>query len=127
MEGHTGYRITLDLASGVEAPSAAREALDRIEHGLDQADEYTVKLLISELVSNSVKHWGQGSVQVEIESAAGFVRVDVIDRGPAFSPGPHSAEPEREGGWGLVLVDELATRWGSSPVGAHVWFELEAA
>lgn len=122
-----GHRVRLDLPSGLDAPRVARQAFDAIHHGLDREVEYTVKLLISELVSNSVKHCGQGSVHVEIEAIGGIVRVDVIDRGPAFIPAPRTAAPEVEGGWGLVLVDELADRWGSFHESAHVWFEIDAA
>jgi anti-sigma regulatory factor (Ser/Thr protein kinase) len=127
LERHIEHRVTLDLPAAADAPAGARQALDAIEHGLDREVEYTVKLLISELVSNSVKHCGVGSVQVEIEATARGVRVDVIDVGPAFVPGPRTAEPEAEGGWGLVLVNELATRWGSFDQNAHVWFEIDLA
>jgi anti-sigma regulatory factor (Ser/Thr protein kinase) len=123
----SGHRVILDLPVGTDAPSAARHALDAIHHGFDRELEYTVKLLISELVSNSVKHCGVGSVQVEIEATGESVRVDVIDVGPAFAPEPRTAEPDAEGGWGLVLVDELASRWGSFHQSAHVWFEIDAA
>jgi two-component sensor histidine kinase len=127
IETQIGHRVRLDLPVGIDAPCSARRAFDAIQHGLDPELEYTVKLLISELVSNSVKHCGQGSVQVEIEAMAGNVRVDVIDHGPAFVPTPRTAPAEVEGGWGLVLVDSLADRWGSLHERAHVWFEIDAA
>ncbi|HEY1593835.1 MAG TPA: ATP-binding protein [Thermoleophilaceae bacterium] len=120
-----GHRVRLDLPVGVDAPGAARHAFDAIQHGLDPTIEYTVKLLISELVSNSVKHCGQGSVHVEIEAMGGNVRVDVSDHGPAFVPGPRTAAADAEGGWGLVLVDQLADRWGSFHERSHVWFEVD--
>jgi anti-sigma regulatory factor (Ser/Thr protein kinase) len=120
-----GHTVTLDLPIGVDAPAAARRALDGIHHGLDVELEYTVKLLLSELVSNSVKHCGKGSVQVEIEAVDRSIRVDVIDCGPSFEPAPRVAELDVAGGWGLVLVDQLASRWGSSGGSAHVWFEID--
>jgi len=109
----------------VDAPAAARRALDGIQHGLDPEVEYTVKLLISELVSNSVKHCGQGCVQIDIEAEGGNIRVDVIDCGASFVPTPREDELDVEGGWGLVLVEELSTRWGSYTQSAHVWFEID--
>ena len=127
IEREIGHKVRLDLPVGVDAPGAARHAFDAIHHGLDPKLEYTVKLLISELVSNSVKHCGQGSVHIEIEAMAGNVRVDVIDHGPAFVPTPRTAPAEVEGGWGLVLVDSLADRWGSLHERSHVWFEIDAA
>jgi anti-sigma regulatory factor (Ser/Thr protein kinase) len=126
IDRHIGHRVTLDLPVGVDAPGCARRAFDAIHHGLEPELEYTVKLLISELVSNSVKHCGQGSVQVEIEATGNSVRVDVIDTGPTFVPVPRVAEIDVEGGWGLVLVEELSTRWGSFEGNAHVWFEIDS-
>jgi anti-sigma regulatory factor (Ser/Thr protein kinase) len=88
LERGGGHRVTLDLPLGLDAPAAARRALDGIEHGLGPEFEYTVKLLISELVTNSVQHCGDGHVQLDIEALDGAVRVDVIDCGPSFIPGP---------------------------------------
>jgi anti-sigma regulatory factor (Ser/Thr protein kinase) len=127
METDSGRRITLELTRDVDAPGAARRALDAIDHGLDYEREYSVKLLMSELVSNAVKYGGEGSVVVEIESTPGCVRVEVDDRGPAFIPLPRDLELDAPGGWGFVLVDELASRWGSSARSAQVWFEIDAA
>jgi anti-sigma regulatory factor (Ser/Thr protein kinase) len=126
IDRQSGHRVTLDLPLGVDAPGSARRALDAIHHGLAPELEYTVKLLISELVSNSVKYCSQGYVQVEIEAIDGSVRVDVIDAGPAFVAEPRVAALEVEGGWGLVLVEELSTRWGRFDGNSHVWFELDA-
>jgi anti-sigma regulatory factor (Ser/Thr protein kinase) len=127
LERHTGDRITLDLTRDADAPGSARNALDAIEHGLDRERAYSVKLLISELVSNSVKYGGEGPVHVEIESADGRVRVEVIDRGPAFTPARRDTELETIGGWGFVLVEALASRWGSHGTSAHLWFEIDDA
>jgi hypothetical protein len=47
-------------------------------------------------------------------------------RGPkGFHPRPR---PDGSGGWGLVLVDRIADRWGvtRTPAGTSVWFEIEA-
>lgn len=127
MERHRGERISLELERNADAPGAARRALDSIDHDLDYEREYYVKLLMSELVSNAVKYGGDGPVIVEIESTPACVRVEVDDRGPAFIPMPRSPELDVIGGWGFVLVDELASRWGSSARSAQVWFEVDAA
>ena len=53
----------------------------------------------------------------------------VCDPGPGLDPAI-IPEPREEGGWGLVLVDRLATRWGVT-TNDHtcVWaeFDLRAA
>jgi anti-sigma regulatory factor (Ser/Thr protein kinase) len=126
LDSGTAHRVTLDLPLAVDAPAAARRALDGIEHGLGPEFEYTVKLLISELVTNAVQHCGDGHVQIDIEALDGTIRVDVVDCGPSFIPGPRVKELDAEGGWGLVLVDQLSSRWGSFSHSAHVWFEIDA-
>ena len=48
----------------------------------------------------------------------------MTDPGPGFEPGGHG--PRADGGYGLHLLDRLATRWGvagAEPV--TVWVELE--
>jgi anti-sigma regulatory factor (Ser/Thr protein kinase) len=122
-----GRRVTVELARNCDAPGAARHALDTIDHGLDYEREYAVKLLISELVSNAVKYGGDGPVVVEIDASRACVRVEVDDRGPAFIPVRREAALDAPGGWGFVLVDKLASRWGSSVRNALVWFEIDAA
>ena len=127
LERPSGDRISLQLGRDCDAPRAARHALDAIDHGLDHEREYAVKLLLSELVSNAVKYGGEGPVIVEIESSPGCVRVEVDDRGPAFIPVARKTGHDTVGGWGFVLVEQLASRWGSSVRSAQVWFEIDAA
>jgi hypothetical protein len=55
------------------------------------------------------------------------VRVEVDDRGPAFIPVPRAPDLDVVGGWGFVLVNEIASRWGRSRMSAQVWFEIDAA
>jgi anti-sigma regulatory factor (Ser/Thr protein kinase) len=107
------------------APCAARRALDGIEHGLLRERAYAVKLLLSELVSNAVKYGGEGPVHVEIESSEAWVRVEVLDRGPGFELARRERELDDPGGWGLVLVEQLASRWGTFEGSAHLWFEVD--
>jgi anti-sigma regulatory factor (Ser/Thr protein kinase) len=127
LERHSGHRITLELTRDADAPGAARHVLDAIDHGLDHEREYAVKLLMSELVSNAVKYGGEGPVIVEIERSPACIRVEVDDRGPAFIPMRRDADNDAIGGWGFVLVEQLASRWGSSIRSAQVWFEIDAS
>jgi anti-sigma regulatory factor (Ser/Thr protein kinase) len=84
-------------------------------------------LLVSEIVSNSVRHAGldaADAIEVRIRGSRSMLHVDVIDPGPGFEP--EGARPrEDDGGWGLWLLDRLATRWGVERGGAtRVWFDL---
>ena len=88
-------------------------------------------LLVSELVTNAVRH-GRPEVVMHLIVTADQVRVEVYDEGDAFSAiGTHAVPIRRIGGRGLVVVDQLATRWGikiANPAQAkNVWFELSVS
>jgi anti-sigma regulatory factor (Ser/Thr protein kinase) len=87
------------------------------------------RLLVSELVANSMRHARLGpndTIRVRAEVEDGTLRVDVIDGGPGGGPpvaGGIRPTPGAESGWGLYLVETLATRWGHGA--GRYWFELE--
>ena len=97
--------------------------------GLPEEVVSDVELLTSEVVSNAVRHANlDPSQEIVLRIVSdGYVRVEVADPGPPFE-----AKRRRRGsgssGWGLFLVDALATSWGVEPEGAgkKVWFELGA-
>jgi len=121
--------ITLDLPPTAESASAARDALAPLGERLGDSQLETVRLLVTELITNSVKHGepGDSPVQVSVTLTEGAVRVEVSDAGPGFEPPPRPDQPlESPSGWGLYLVDRLAHRWGvDSSGGSAVWFELD--
>jgi anti-sigma regulatory factor (Ser/Thr protein kinase) len=82
-------------------------------------------LLVSELVTNTVRH-GTPPVALEIGCDAGHaLQVRVSDAGPAL-PRQGRAEPDDEGGRGLAIVDLLSDDWGVDPgeQGKTVWFTI---
>jgi signal transduction histidine kinase len=87
----------------------------------------TVGLLASELVSNAVRHAGADSVAIRFQVVPTHIRVEVADDGPGFDVATRRVgQPGRAGGWGLRLVDELASRWGVADGERHtVWFEID--
>src|SRR3954452_1406410 len=85
-----------------------------------------VKLLVSELITNSVKYGGKGEVVLNVEAPdAQQVRVEVVDQGVGFVPVARNRPATEVGGWGLHLVQTLANRWGVHEGSTHVWFEID--
>jgi anti-sigma regulatory factor (Ser/Thr protein kinase) len=118
------------LPHGSDAPAAARRAVDALEGSVDADALGELRLLVSELVTNSVRHGearaGDGVV-LEIELGSDCARVEVVDGGRGFEPDP-TRVPGENGGWGLLVVDRLARRWGVERAdGTRVWLELDVA
>jgi hypothetical protein len=77
-------------------------------------------------VTNSVRHTDSEWVEVAIILGVDVLRVEVSDTdNQALRP----RTPTTDGGWGLTLVAELATRWGveREPAGKTIWIELDLA
>jgi anti-sigma regulatory factor (Ser/Thr protein kinase) len=112
---------TVNMALSPEPRSArlARAAL--VKAGLDPDLEHTVALLTTELLANCIKHAGDvGDIHLAATMQPGFARVEILDAGPGFNP------QERNEGFGLRLVDKLASRWGvERGRGTLVWFEVD--
>jgi transcriptional regulator with XRE-family HTH domain/anti-sigma regulatory factor (Ser/Thr protein kinase) len=106
------------------APALARSALATTVIGVPVGAFETAALLTSELVTNSVRHSGSGWVEVAITLGTEVLRIEVSDQNrQAFRP----RTPAVDGGWGLTLIGELATRWGIERQrgGKSVWVELD--
>ena len=116
--------LTQTFRADSRAPGAARHALRALNGELDSELAADIRLLVSELVTNSLRHTGSAQIDLEVSSSDELIRVDVCDHGAGFqvtgSPTPGDAS-----GWGLFMVDRLADRWGVETNGAtRVWFEL---
>lgn len=111
-------RISLTL----RAPGRARQWVhDTVE--LDPATEEIVLLLVSELVSNSVRHSGRAAddqVDIFLRQEGPAVHVEVMDPGldAVIAPQPSSDH------MGLRILDSLSDRWGVSHDPTTVWFDV---
>ncbi len=106
-------------------PESARQARRALMNGgLDPDLDHTVSLLATELVTNSVRHAAvEGDIRIEATLAEGYARIEVVDGGAGFDPEiRHDVD-----GFGLRLVDKLASRWGvqRDGEGTRVWFEVD--
>jgi anti-sigma regulatory factor (Ser/Thr protein kinase) len=90
------------------------------------------RLLVSELVSNAIRH-GRGDIGLRVRfTDRGVLRVEVSDANPdppyLVYPPPSADE---ESGRGMEIVHALAHSWGTRPgtgsIGKTVWFELRAS
>jgi serine phosphatase RsbU (regulator of sigma subunit)/anti-sigma regulatory factor (Ser/Thr protein kinase) len=119
-----------DLGGGPEAIGGARAALTSFVGDFVTPDRlYDLQLLVSEVVTNAVRHGGARKgehVDFRIALTSDQVRLEVRDPGPGF----HDVTPElpasdRGGGYGLYLVDLFADDWGvNGSEGTCVWFEV---
>ena len=119
--------IKLRLAGDPEAAVRARHSLSRLRTELDGSTTESLRLLVTELVTNAVRHARAPTVDLLVMVTRPSVRVEVADPGPGFEPEPRRRNQDPEGGWGLFLVGRLADRWGVAREASHtrVWFELE--
>lgn len=86
----------------------------------------TVTLLVSEVVTNALRHARSGA-ELRLHRTAGGVEVEVLDADDRL-PIPRIVDSDAESGRGLHLVDALAASWGAEPMrqGKRVWFRVEA-
>jgi anti-sigma regulatory factor (Ser/Thr protein kinase) len=122
------YTATFDPA--LETPALARHQLEHwLPSWLAESHRGALRLLVSELVTNAVRHvvGAPGPVVLAVQIGTREIRVEVHDRGDGFEPGkpvPRGAD----GGFGLFLVERMASRWGVDVRdGTRVWFELDLA
>lgn len=122
-------QIELRLPPSPAAPAAARGALRPLQKAVELELLESVQLLVSELVTNSVRHAGLGAadrIELRVETTDDCVRALVSDPGGGFDRPLPSPRPEEPFGWGLFLVNSLADRWGVERDGETVvWFEID--
>ena len=119
---------TLDLMLQPQATSVAEaraKVCAAIEPELTDGISDTLRLLVSEVVTNAVRHGADGR-PVELRASWNAeVRVEVSDHGQGFTPTPRRGALDEPGGFGLFLVGRLADRWGvETNHGTTVWFVL---
>lgn len=114
--------MALHVESSAQAPGVSRSHLATLKPSLEPRYE-DVLLLVSELVSNSVRHTDSQGIDLTVVSNDGHIRVEVSDDGPGFA-----RDAPRGDGMGLNIVEKLADRWGLAPGDRFtVWAELNRA
>jgi hypothetical protein len=116
---------TASIPAGPDAPAHARWFLwSRVGRYHLPTEMETAVLLLSELVSNAVRH-GEGNepIHIKISLDRADLRVVVRSRGSRFDP--NEVLQDADGG-GLRLVEALSAGWGAraTPAGMEAWFAV---
>ncbi len=117
------------LESRTESTPLARHLLRVYLSALPTGDRYSdiAELLLGELFANAVQHCDAPAdrlIEVRFTLINDRLRLEVHDAGNG-RPTLHTATPDDEHGRGLLLVNELAERWGCCPraggIGKFAW------
>lgn len=116
-----GFRRSIE--GGPAAAARARRELAALHSELGGPLLDSLHLLVTELVTNAVRHAAAPTVDLVVQLGSASVRVEVANAGAGFEAGPRS---DHGSGWGLFLLDRLSERWGldGRPGRQRVWFEL---
>jgi anti-sigma regulatory factor (Ser/Thr protein kinase) len=122
--------IDLRLGPEPDGVTIARHALDQLANDLPPEKLENARLVVSELVSNSVRHAGlslNDQILLSVMVSGRSVRGRVCDSGPGFNkPSEPRPRTDLSGGWGLPIVDRISDRWGVEQNGCVcVWFEID--
>ena len=127
---------SLALADDLRAPARARAWTEMWLASWEINDEGITTLLVSELVTNAVKHTHTNSI-LTLAVAGGMIEVGVTDGGssrrviPAQRGVLSAASPlvVPESGRGLMIVEALSDSWGVTPFGRgkQIWFRRPVA
>jgi anti-sigma regulatory factor (Ser/Thr protein kinase) len=128
--------MTLTLPATGRAPLLARQATRDALLSWQLAHlEETALLLVSELVTNVVRHACSRALamalRLEPEGASLLIEVhdsDPHEPRPRMPGGPGGLGGPGESGFGFVLIEALAGKWGvrQTATGKAVWVELDA-
>ncbi|GGK34588.1 hypothetical protein GCM10010124_29080 [Pilimelia terevasa] len=116
-----------DLPDGPEAIAFARHAGESILRGWGFADEdwlYDASVIVSELVSNAVRHGG-GSLVLLLQAHERNVTLTVAD---GSVTAPRRRDGDDDGGRGMAIIEAMGAGWGVADHegGKRVWVRLSA-
>jgi anti-sigma regulatory factor (Ser/Thr protein kinase) len=115
----------IELPRGPDAPRQARGVLAEWYGGVLAGEELDAgKLLVSELVTNAVVH-GVGRIRLAGDLDDDRLRLEVGDEGSGLERAAREMRFRQLLGYGLTIVESVASRWGIREGTTHVWAEIE--
>ena len=122
------HEIRLSVPADPSSLGIVRRAVQGFEDVCGQDVTDRLAMIFSELITNAIRHAGlsrRAKLEVVLEAGERGTCGRVVDPGHGFDPKTIAPGPLHEGGFGLRIVDRLATRWGVNRNGrTEVWFEL---
>lgn len=124
-----GFELTLWFAGVTQAPSSARSALSALESHIGNDRLQSLRLVVTELITNSIRHAGideRAVIGLDVRLEDGLLRCTVSDSGRGFEK-PDVVRPhqDRAGGFGLVILESVSSTWGVERDDLfRVWFEV---
>lgn len=89
--------------------------------------EENAVLVVSELLTNAVRHARDtDAIELDLHATRAWLRIEIQDRDRQW-PRPRVVNELSESGFGFVLIDALAAKWGvrETETGKAVWAELD--
>jgi anti-sigma regulatory factor (Ser/Thr protein kinase) len=122
-------RLDRELPASPEAAREARNALGELAAIVPPDHFDDLRLLVTELVTNSLRHGHLGAgdaIRLVVQLEPSSLRVEVRDPGSGFDVPAPPQTPDMGAGWGLYLLGHIADRWGiSGRPSTCVWFEMD--
>jgi len=122
-------RLDRELPARPEAAREARKALGELAPHVPAHYFDDVRLLVTELVTNSLRHGHLGAgdaIHLVVQMEPSCLRVEVRDPGSGFDLPAPPQTPDMGAGWGLYLLGRIADRWGiNGRPSTCVWFEMD--
>ena len=121
------FGLNRSMPAGLGAPGQARSAVAALP--LNEEAREKLALLVSELVTNSIRHAGLAAgdpIDLRLSTHNGHLLISVHDRGPGFDP--HGGRNGDRTGFGLAILAELTDQWGveTEADGCTVWCAMNA-
>ena len=105
-------RYEIDLARDPDSAAEARRALGEVSDHLSPRRLEDARLLVSELVTNAIRHAGLGAddlIRLVVVTGDHGLRIEVCDPGTGFEPHEPEPDPAQPSGWGSTWCASCRT------------------